>query len=251
MCGLSIQHLVYPSQQPVSPVLASPGITTWRCLQPHTHTHTHTHTHRQTHTPPSLSGSLQMIWVCFSPGSWVLESSVAVIRKLMWLSPCVAGLSVGRLVCPFCVTLVVSQQGDWGPYHTCHFPALCVSFGSLSASTHSWKDRALSPCFTKCPRARRTLGPAWPSGSGAWVSEGGWDGGPPRQAWRGPGWPLRCSGSADAVSSPCLEEMLTAHLWTGVRESAGPSAGHEADHNLHSSPICRDMGAAELQSWEK
>ena len=159
------------------------------CLQPHTHTHTQTNTH-----PPSLSGSLQMIWVCFSPGSWVLESSVAVIRKLMWLSPCAVGLSVGRLVCPFCVTLVVAQQGDWGPYHSCHFPSLCVSFGSLSASIHSWKDRALAPCFTKCPRARRTLGAAWPLGSGAWGSEGGWDGGPPRQAWRGPGWPLRCSG---------------------------------------------------------
>lgn len=55
-------------------------------------------------------------------------------------------------------------------------------------------------------------------------------------------------GSVDAVSSPCLEEMLTTHLWTGVRESAGPSAAHEADHNLRSSPIFRDMGAAELQS---
>ena len=114
-----------------------------------------------------------------------------------------------------------------GPLSQLSFPIPVCDFGSLSASTHSWKDRALSPCFTKCPGARRTLGPAWPLQSGAWVSEGEWDGGPPWQAWRGPRWPLRCSGSADAISSLCLEETLTAHLWRGVWESAGPSAGHE------------------------
>ena len=188
----------------------------------------HVHTHRDKHTLPLWVGVFRWFeCVCLSPGSWVLESSVAVGRKLMWLSPCVAGLSVGWLLCPFCVTLVVAQQGDWGPYDSCHCPSLCVSFGSLSASTHSWKDRALSPCFTKCPRARGILGPAWPLRSGAWVSEGEWDGGPPWQAWRGPCWPLRWSGSADAISSPCLEETLTAHLWRGVWESVGPSAGHE------------------------
>ena len=93
------------------------GVCSHTRAHKHARTHTHTHSLREWESLDDLSLFL----------SRILDiGELSGCKKGANVDGSLCGWTVCRLIlCPFCITLVVAQQGDWGPYHSCRFPSLC------------------------------------------------------------------------------------------------------------------------------